>query len=461
MLEVDKIVLDRFSHVYFLGIGGIGMSALARYFVQHGFKVAGYDKTHSALTNELETLGIAITFEQEAEYIAADFLDAEKTLVIRTPAVPANHQGWLYFQEKGFTILKRAQILGLLTRHHKGLAVAGTHGKTTTSTLLAHLLHESPLTCNAFLGGISSNFNSNYISDKNAEYTVIEADEFDRSFHQLRPYCSIITAMDSDHLDIYGTEENFKIAFQEYVDLIHPGGLLIHHLSVDLLRNGGMVSYHLNDPRADYHLENLKYTDGKFYFDVVGKDINWQQVEFGLPGTHNAENALACIIQATWLGMSETQIRSALASFKGVKRRFDYHIREEEFAYIDDYAHHPTEIKALMDSIDLLYPGYEKIGVFQPHLFSRTRDFFEGFAQQLSRLDHCILLPIYPAREEAIPGITSDALLAKITAPQKRLLAPTEAISNLHKGPKKVVLTIGAGDIDRMVTPLKQKFENE
>lgn len=461
MLEVDQIHLEDYTHVYFLGIGGIGMSALARYFVQHGFKVAGYDKTFSPITNDLETLGIPITFEMEPSYIPQDFLNPKTTLVIRTPAVPANHTGWLYFQEKDFTILKRAQILGLLTRNHKGLAVAGTHGKTTTSTLLAYLLHQSSLTCNAFIGGISSNFNSNYISDKNAEYTVIEADEFDRSFHQLRPYCSIITAMDSDHLDIYGTEENFKIAFQEYVDLIHPGGLLIHHLSVDLLRNGGMVSYHLNDPKADYHLEKLTYTDGKFYFDVVGKDINWQKVEFGLPGTHNAENALACIIQAVWLGISEEEIRAALASFNGVKRRFDYQIRGEEFAYIDDYAHHPTEIKALMDSIDLLYPGYEKVGVFQPHLFSRTRDFFNGFAEQLSRLDECILLPIYPAREEPIPGVTSDALLEKITAARKYLLNPNEALTAIDRRNKRIVLTIGAGDIDRIVSPLKAKLNHE
>ncbi|MBU2019703.1 MAG: UDP-N-acetylmuramate--L-alanine ligase [Bacteroidetes bacterium] len=458
MYRFKDLHIDQFKSVYFLGIGGIGMSAIARYFLQHNYKVAGYDKTETELTKELIQLGAEVSYTDDLNTIPNTFQDQQSTLVIRTPAVPSDHLGWNFFKENNFTILKRAELLGVLTQSYKGLAVAGTHGKTTTSTLLAHLLHHSNLRCNAFLGGISSNYKTNYISDENAIYTVVEADEFDRSFHQLSPYCSIITAMDSDHLDIYGTEEKFHQAFQEYADLINDDGILIRHLDVQLTSKCPNISYHLTNTTADYYLSNLSYENGCFQFDAHGPDFVWKNIVFGLPGTHNAENALACLIQGKWLGLSEEKIRAAFKTFKGVKRRFDYHLKSEDFVYIDDYAHHPTEINALLNSIDLLYPGWKKIGVFQPHLFSRTKDFFDGFAKQLSRLDQCILLPIYPARELPIEGISSEALLKEISSNSKFVLSPNQVINSLEIQSKTVLLTIGAGDIDRLVQPIKTHF---
>ncbi|MFA7274262.1 MAG: UDP-N-acetylmuramate--L-alanine ligase [Crocinitomicaceae bacterium] len=450
MNQLDKIALNDFSQVYFLGIGGIGMSALAKYFLSENKVVLGYDKTPSPITEDLISLGAQIHFEDWANQLAS-LVSIETTLIIRTPAVPANFGELVYFQEKGYSLFKRSEILGILTRNYKGLGVAGTHGKTTTSTMLAHLLNESSLHCNAFLGGISSNFGSNFLSNPEAEFTVIEADEFDRSFLQLKPYASIITAMDADHLDIYGTVENFNKGFQDYADLIDENGLLVLKNGIPLNTNTKTVTYGVEDVNADYNATKLRFENGKFLFDVTGSAVDWKSIELGIPGIHNAENALSCIALCIWLGLTEREIRNGLQTFKGVKRRFEYHVQRSDLVYIDDYAHHPTEIKALLDSIELLYPNRKKIGIFQPHLFTRTRDFFDGFVEQLSRLDELILMPIYPAREEPIPGITSEKLLAEITTTKKILLPASEIVNYLETVQDGVLLTIGAGDIDRLV----------
>ncbi len=456
MSQLDDITLSSFKKVYFLGIGGIGMSALARYFLSENFEVIGYDKTPSKITEELISVGAQIHFEDSGERVYDMLPNVTETLVIRTPAVPAEFGELVALETKGYAIFKRSEALGILTRNFKGLGVAGTHGKTTTSCLLAHMLNESDVKSNAFLGGISSNFNTNYVGHPDAEYTVIEADEFDRSFLQLRPFASIITAMDADHLDIYGSVENFQKGFQDYAALIDPAGLLIAHYGLPIKKNGVHFTYDLDNELADFTIRELRFENERFMFTVYGPKFTWENVVLGIPGIHNAENALACIILCLWLGLDEKIIRHGLSTFKGVKRRFDYHIRRDDFVYIDDYAHHPTEIKALLDSIDLLYPKRKKIGIFQPHLFTRTRDFFDGFAEQLSRLDECILLPIYPAREQPIEGISSDKLLEKITAPKKTLMTAIEAIQFADNQNDIVLLTIGAGDIDQIVEPIKK-----
>lgn len=456
MSKLDNISLSEFKKVYFLGIGGIGMSALAKYFIAEGFDVAGYDKTPSTITDNLSELGAKIHFDDLGDRIPDNYKDLAKTLVIRTPAVPVDFGELLFFQREEYSIFKRSEILGILTRNYKGLGVAGTHGKTTTSCLLAHMLNESELKCNAFLGGISSNFNTNYIGQPNAEYTVIEADEFDRSFLQLKPFASIITAMDADHLDIYGTLENFQKGFFDYASLIDPNGLLVSHYGLPLETKAEHYTYDVDNALADFHISDLRFENETFLFTVHGPNFVWNDVILGIPGIHNAENALACIILCLYLDLDEETIRHGLKTFKGVKRRFDYHLRTEELVYIDDYAHHPTEIKALLDSIELLYPNRKITGIFQPHLFTRTRDFFDGFIDQLSRLDECILLPIYPARELPIEGITSDKLLEQIRAPKKSLMDAKDVVEYTKTLTNSVLLTIGAGDIDRIVEPIKK-----
>ncbi len=451
-----KRALETYNNIYFLGIGGIGMSALARYFKMKGLSVSGYDKTPSPLTDELQKEGIDVHFEDLGSNIPAGFLDAETTLVVYTPAV--KKLGELdFFRSNDFDLMKRAEVLGLITRSSKGLGVAGTHGKTTTSTMLTHILTESHLKCNAFLGGISANFNSNFVSSGTSEYTVIEADEFDRSFLQLSPYASIITSTDADHLDIYGDASEFLVGFQAYANQINPNGILIMRKGLSLTSSAPILTYAI-DEAADFTGKNLRAENGIFYMDVKARETEWLNVELGLPGIHNAENALACIALCECLGLSETEIRFGLKTFKGVKRRFEYQVRTEKMVYIDDYAHHPTEIKALVDSVRLLYPDQKVTGVFQPHLFSRTRDFMEGFAAELSKLDELILLPIYPAREEPMEGITSEALLEMCTIKDKKVLLPADAVALLGERTEGVILTIGAGDIDRIVQSLKEKF---
>lgn len=449
--------LETYKNIYFLGIGGIGMSALARYFNLKGLQVGGYDKTPSPLTNALEQEGISVHFEDLGDQIPTAYADPNETLVIYTPAIKTLGE-FSYFQANNFTCIKRAEALGLITRSSKGLGVAGTHGKTTTSTLLTHILHESHLQCNAFLGGISANFNSNFVASQTSEFTVIEADEFDRSFLQLSPFGSIITSTDADHLDIYGDAETFLSGFQAYANRIASNGILILRKGIDLESTAPIQTYAIEET-ADFCGKNLRVQNGTFCMDMVSINHQWDDIELGLPGIHNAENALACIAFCLFLGLSEAEIRHGLKTFKGVKRRFEYQIKTPQLVYIDDYAHHPTEIKALVDSVKLLYPTLPITGVFQPHLFSRTRDFMDGFAHELSQLDELILLPIYPAREEAIPGITSDALLEMCTVENKKVLLPSEAITLLSQRTSGVLLTIGAGDIDRIVPTLKHNLE--
>lgn len=458
MLENSKHI-NQFDRAYFLGVGGIGMSALARYFNSKGWKVTGYDKTRTPLTDELTKEGIQIHFEDFGPSIPTYFQDKEKTLVVFTPAIPKNMGELLHFQHNKFTLHKRAEVLGMITRNSKALGVAGTHGKTTTSTILAHLLNESSLKCNAFLGGISTNFNSNFISDNKTEYTVIEADEFDRSFLQLNPFASIITSTDADHLDIYGNNDDFLEGFIKYAALIDKSGFLIRQENVEL-SHPNSISYGI-DSNADFSGGNIRFENEKFLFDLNFQEQEWLNIELGIPGIHNVENAIACIAMCLNLGLNQAEIRSGLATFKGVKRRFEYQIRKPKLVYIDDYAHHPTEIKALIDSIKLLYPNQKITGVFQPHLFSRTRDFFNDFVTELSQLDEVILLPIYPAREEPISGITSDALINEIDSDDKSLLSPSEAIEKVTQYESGIILTIGAGDIDKIVPKIKTGLQNK
>ena len=447
--------LSQFDKVYFLGIGGIGMSALARYFKSLGWQVAGYDKTETALTVKLQSEGINVHFEDLNSSIPTEFQDIEKTLVIFTPAVPKNLGELLFFQHGNYSLYKRSEVLGMITQTSNGLGVAGTHGKTTTSTMLAHILNESSVKCTAFLGGISSNFNSNLLTNPEAKYTVIEADEFDRSFLRLLPFSSIITSTDPDHLDIYGDANHFVEGFKLYAQLTNPKGVLVQKYGLNLSSEAKSISYGINELRANYCGLNVRVENGKFLVDVQTPNALWSSVEIGIPGIHNAENAIACIALCEFIGLSEDEIRNGLQSFLGVKRRFEYQIKSQKLIYIDDYAHHPTEIKALLDSVKLIYPNQKITGVFQPHLFSRTRDFFDAFASELSQLDEVILLPIYPAREEPIDGVTSNALLEKISSNVKKVLSPSETIELLSQRTEGVFLTIGAGDIDRIVEPLK------
>ena len=454
MSRLNDIALSRFDRAYFIGVGGIGMSALARYFVAQGWKVAGYDKTPSPLTNQLIEEGVQIHFNDLESALPEEFKSAS-TLVVYTPAIPAEHGELKFFKAQNTVLLKRSEVLGLLTRQSKGLGVAGTHGKTTTSSMLAHILDVSSFGCNAFLGGIANNFDSNLVLHPKSEYTVVEADEFDRSFLQLTPFASIVTSNDPDHLDIYGDAAYFREGFCMYSELIDPNGILIQKEGLELRASCKVRSYAIDSASADLEGMNLRFSEGKFSMDVRSDQNVWTDVELGIPGIHNAENALACIGLCQFIGLSEAEIRNGLKTFLGVKRRFEYKVRTPDLVYIDDYAHHPTEINALVSSVRLLYPGMKITGIFQPHLFSRTRDFFDGFAEELSKLDELILLPIYPARELPIAGVTSAALMEKITLKEKQLLDPKEVIGLLGKRENGVILSIGAGDIDRIVEPLK------
>ena len=454
MNRPSDISIHTFKRAYFVGIGGIGMSALARYFKRQGWPVAGYDKTPSDLTESLENEGIDVHFTDLGIDIPKEFKAKEDTLVVYTPAIPKDHGELNYFKDNGFHLLKRSEVLGLLTCSSLGLGVAGTHGKTTTSALLAHILDSSELKCSAFLGGIASNFDSNLVLSTTSKYTVVEADEFDRSFLALRPFASIITSVDPDHLDIYGDADYFREGFQRYADLICQDGFLVLKEGLPITPKVRTITYAVGSQSADVSVENMRFDDGFFVFDVrVGKD-KWQGVTLGIPGIHNAENAAACIAMSLELGLNETQIRDSIASFKGVKRRFEYHIRNTHVVYIDDYAHHPTEIHSFISSVRLMYPHRRIVGAFQPHLFSRTRDFFEAFAHELSALDELVLLPIYPARELPIEGVNSERLLAEIELSKKQLLTAQETLEYLSKQRDCVILTMGAGDIDRIVEPL-------
>lgn len=461
-MEVNKptaIQLTDFQNIYFLGIGGIGMSALARYFNSTGYSVGGYDKTPSPLTDQLIQEGCEIHFKDLGEDIPLKFNRKSTTLVVLTPAIPVDHSEWKYFKETGFTILKRSEVLGLITQKLKGLCVAGTHGKTTTSTMLAHILNKSSWKCNAFLGGISTNFKSNLLIDESSPFAVIEADEFDRSFLRLSPFSSIITSADPDHLDIYGSASQFQEGFQLYAQKISKDGFLIVKEGLPFKSEAKRINYSVSSNTADFYAQNLRIEGDQFFMDVYFSSEVWENVELGVPGIHNAENALACIALLVSMGMDEDEIRKGLQSFLGVKRRFEYIVRDKRFVYVDDYAHHPKEIKALIDSIRLMYPTKKVTGIFQPHLFSRTNDFMEDFAVELGKLDEVVLLPIYPARELPMEGVTSDVLLEKIENSNKKLLKPQDVIDSFSVDNCDVLLTIGAGDIDRIVDKLKLKIE--
>ena len=445
--------LNQIHNVYFIGIGGIGMSALARYFQYIGKNVAGYDKTETQLTDELQALGLTIHFEDNINQIPKDFY-SENTLVVVTPAVPASHSEWNYFVERNYTIKKRAEVLGLITKDTYCFAVAGTHGKTTTSSILGHILYESGVDVTAFLGGIVENYNSNLIGSGKT-VTVVEADEFDRSFLHLHPNVSCITSMDADHLDIYGDAAHIEASFREFAAKTDRDHLyVIKGLPLDGITIGVT-------PDADFSAQNIRIENGYYVFDVKTPNEVVKNVKFGLPGHHNLTNALLAFAMAKSYGVSNENISTALASFKGVRRRFSFQIREENRVYIDDYAHHPTEINAVHQAVRELYPGKKIIAAFQPHLFSRTKDFADGFAASLSQFDEILLLDIYPARELPMEGVTSSWLLTKIEQPNKKLVNKKELIAAFKNSDATVFITIGAGDIGEMVKDIKNALYEE
>ncbi len=440
--------------IFFIGIGGIGMSALARYYLSKGNTVYGYDKTQSELTDALSSEGAVITYEDAWQ--AFSLIDAQSTLVIYTPAISEDNQWLSNFKKQGFKMLKRAQALGEITRSSKGLCVAGTHGKSTTSAMLAFLLHNTSLGCNAFLGAIATNFRNNVLVNPNAAYTVIEADEYDRSFLNLSPYASIITNIDPDHLDIYESEDKFKEGFRQYALKIDPNGVLILKEGLQVNALCKKKTYALNSDTADYTARNLRETMNGACFDFYTPSGTYEDVCIGINGGHNVENAIAALALCDYIGASMDSVVGAFQHFKGIKRRFEKIYTGTNIQFIDDYAHHPTEINRLISSVRLMFPNTPVTGIFQPHLFSRTRDFGDAFAHELAQLDTVILLPIYPARELPIEGIDSRWLFQKIKNPNKHLMNASELLAFLRTNSHGVLLTIGAGDIDRMVLPIKE-----
>lgn len=437
--------------VYFVGIGGIGMSAIARYFLHQGLIVGGYDRTPSELTRKLEAEGAAIHYEEDVEQIPTACRDAAHCLVVYTPAIPDTHRELAFFRSGGFEIEKRAQVLGTLTKALKGLCVAGTHGKTTTSSMTAHILHQSSVDCNAFLGGITKNYGTNYILSPQSEYVVIEADEFDRSFHWLTPFATVITATDADHLDIYGTRESYIESFRKYTSLIQPGGFLVIHEGVELEPDlqTGVTAYSYGREKGDFHAKNIRIGDGAIRFDLVSPFGNIADVELGVPVSINIENGIAAMALAQIAGVEADDIRRGMASFSGVDRRFDFHVKTATMAYLSDYAHHPEEIRKSLLSLRELYPGRRITAVFQPHLYSRTRDFFPDFADSLSLADDVVLLDIYPAREAPIPGVTSRLIYDRL-APnvQKRMCHKEDLPDVIRQSSFDVLVTLGAGDVE-------------
>ncbi len=436
--------------VYFVGIGGIGMSAIARYFLHQGLVVGGYDRTPSALTRCLEEEGAQIHYEENVELIPEACKDKDHTLVIYTPAIPAEHQELQFFRNGNFDIQKRAQVLGTLTRAHKGLCVAGTHGKTTTSSMAAHLLHQSSVDCNAFLGGITKNYGTNYILSNKSDFVVIEADEFDRSFHWLTPFATVITATDADHLDIYGTEEAYLESFNHYSSLIVEGGFLILHTGLKMQpRTGeGVTTYTYSREEGDFHAENVKIGNGEITFDLVSPLGNIKDIKLGVPVAVNIENGIAAMALAQIAGVSADEIRTAMASFSGVDRRFDFKVKNDNMVYLSDYAHHPEEIRQSIISIKQLYEGRRIKGIFQPHLYTRTRDFYQDFAAALSLLDDVAIVDIYPARELPIPGVTSALIYDNLTSEKREMISKNEILDCVKRGGFDVLITLGAGDIE-------------
>jgi len=442
--------LNKIHNIYFIGIGGIGMSALARYFVANGKQVSGYDKTASEITKSLQDSGVSIHFQDDINHINSRFLNSKNTLVVYTPAVPSSHSELSYFKVNGFQVLKRSAVLGEITKQTTCLAVAGTHGKTTTTSILGHLLKECNAPVTAFLGGISENYNSNLIIN-GTEVTVVEADEFDRSFLTLSPDLACITSMDADHLDIYGDAAELVKTFMDFSKCIKPNGKLF-------VRNGlplEGITYGIEDD-SDYSAKNVKIENGSYVFDVKTPNDVYKDFKFNLPGRHNLSNAVIALAMALEHGYPNLELAKGLASYKGVKRRFTYQIRTDDFVFIDDYAHHPEEIKAVYQAVKEMYPNKKVLAIFQPHLFTRTQDFADDFAESLSRFDEVVLLDIYPARELPIEGVTSKWLLDKIKNPNKKLVKKEELINEIKKSCAEVVLTIGAGDIGEEVKHIKE-----
>ncbi len=450
--------------VYFVGAGGIGMSAIARYFIHRGIVVAGYDKTPSNLTKQLEKEGMLIHYTEDVTEIPHACKDPKTCLVIYTPAIPAEHKELIFFREGGFEIQKRAQVLGTLTRTHKGLCVAGTHGKTTTSTMCAHIMHQSSVDCNAFLGGISKNYGTNYILSDSSDYVVIEADEFDRSFHWLRPWMSVITATDPDHLDIYGTKEAYLESFRHYTELIQPGGALIIHTGLEMKPNvqEGVKVYEYSIDKGDFHAENIKIDNGNITFDFISPIECVKNVELGNPVPINIVNGVAAMAMAQLNGCTAEELRYGMATYRGVDRRFDFALKNDRHVLISDYAHHPKEIFQSAKSIKQLYGNRKITAIFQPHLYTRTRDFYKDFADALSQLDEVILCDIYPAREQPIPGVTSKLIYDNLAEGVEKSMVKTDEVLDLVKSRDFDVLVIlGAGDLDNQVPKIAKILESK
>ncbi|MEY2799484.1 MAG: hypothetical protein RI934_472 [Bacteroidota bacterium] len=446
--------LAHIQNVYLVGIGGIGMSGLARYFKNRGCEVAGYDKTETILTNELVSEGIHVSYTDDASFIPETFLVHDpSTLIIYTPAIPQDSEILNYFIEQDFILRKRAQVLGIISESSFTIGVAGTHGKTTTSTIIAHLLKHSGYDCSAFLGGISSNYQSNILFGKN-NVMVVEADEFDRSFLTLHPDIAIVTSMDADHLDIYGDKNHIEESFRLYASQVKRGGKLIFKYNLPIQKNG--ITYGVNSTSADYTAHNIRIQNGKYVFDFKNGSVEFKDMSLGLPGLHNVENATAAIIVGLLLQIPEEKIRAALATFAGVKRRFEYIVQNEKMVYIDDYAHHPEELRACINSVRQMYPTKKLTVIFQPHLFSRTKDFAQEFSEVLSLADQLIVMDIYPARELPIAGVDANLILNQVSIANKQLASKENLMEKLANMDIELLLTVGAGDIDTMVKPIQE-----
>jgi UDP-N-acetylmuramate--alanine ligase len=449
--------------VYFVGAGGIGMSAIARYFLKKGLVVAGYDKTPSDLTRQLEKEGMLIHYEENIEEIPHICKQKESCLVIYTPAIPADHQELVFFQENGFEIQKRAQVLGTLTKAHKGLCVAGTHGKTTTSTMCAHIMHQSHLNCNAFLGGISKNYGTNYILS-DSDYVVIEADEFDRSFHWLRPWMSVITSTDPDHLDIYGTKEAYLESFRHYSELIQPGGALIIHRGLEMKEHlqDSVRRYDYSQNEGDFHAENIRIENGEITFDFISPIESIKDVQLGQPIPINIENGIAAMAMAQLNGCTADELKYGIKTYYGVDRRFDFKIKTDRLVFLSDYAHHPKEIYQSAKSIRELYKDKHITAIFQPHLYTRTRDFYQDFADALSQLDEVVLTEIYPAREQPIEGVTSRLIYDNLKeGVKKEMIHKDEVIDYVKSHNFEVLIVLGAGDLDNLVPQIAKLLNSK
>lgn len=456
--------LKDIKSVYFVGAGGIGMSAIARYFIRKGLVVAGYDKTPSDLTHQLEKEGMLIHYEENVDEIPHACRDPKSCLVIYTPAIPKEHKELVFFNEGGFTVEKRAQVLGTLTRTHKGLCVAGTHGKTSTSTMCAHIMHQSHIDCNAFLGGISKNYGTNYILSDHSDYVVIEADEFDRSFHWLRPWMTVITSTDPDHLDIYGTKEAYLESFRHYTTLIQPGGALIIHKDLEMKADvqPGVKVYEYSRDEGDFHAENITIDNGEITFDFVSPIETVKGIELGQPVPINIDNSIAAMAMAQLNGCTAEELRYGMKTYHGVVRRFDFKIKNNKHVFLSDYAHHPKEIYQSAKSLRELYKDRKITAIFQPHLYTRTRDFYKDFADALSQLDEVILCDIYPAREQPIPGVTSKLIYDNLKpGVEKSLISKDDVLDLVKKRNFDVLVVLGAGDLDNLCPQITKIIESK